>query len=247
MKTYSTIDIGCNIHIEYESLIQNRSSQTFVLSNGFGAFGLNEPLFKGIKQKLEQYGCNYIHYLYPERQRERALFDLTISNGINYLCRVIDFLDSLNLKDYVLFGSSFGANISLEVGIQRNVSSLILVNPVIDYTKYRKMQIGKANYEEWILKGTFSFNYNETLVPLSFRFIQESKSQNLKDRISKIKSPIIAFQGLGDTILNYSDLKMVLEPNAKNQVYKLNSGHKIIDDKSINEIFNVIKKTLAIG
>jgi hypothetical protein len=198
------LDLGDKKCAKLEYSLGDITMPTIIISNGYGEFGLERPVYRQFKELINQLKFNWVHYLYPERINPKENQSLLISGGV----RTLDFIYSwLKNKEYTkigLFGVSFGANISLEFNMLRKVEFSILINTPIDYYQFRLNQLGYKDFSE-LEKRDVMVNYPDFNVCMTYEFIEEALKQDLSERMVKIRSPVLSFQAEEDRYIDVQD------------------------------------------
>lgn len=243
MTTESKVLLGCRAEVNVRSnLVPGRPCM--ILSSGYGIFGFEEPVQVALIRTLETFAIGWAQYEYVERNPSNATTDLLISSGINALDSVRRWVVSHEVGQLGLFGISFGANITMEVGLLASTDLMLLVNPVFDYVDYRQRQLGSETMRSWEKDAVVSLPY-EREVKSYFRFIEEARHQDLLARIRSLSGRIIVCQGSADTILGRRYLKRVEKtvPHAEIHVIP-HADHPFFDTSAIGAFLEIVRPAL---
>jgi pimeloyl-ACP methyl ester carboxylesterase len=202
----SELTLPGNLRLDLQSSVR-LGRPSVVLSSGYGIFGFGEPLQVALTARLDELDIGWVQYTYPERNAKNRITDLLISSGAGALLGVYDWLRSRGPSEIGMFGISFGANVTLEVALQRDPKLIMLVNPVFDYVDYRTKQLGEDAMARWGRDGRITIDYESAEVVSYYRFIEEARDQDLLRRCASINADVIACQGDADPILTAANVR----------------------------------------
>lgn len=210
------IHLPLAIPLEVRHNFDDTSQKAVVIfSSGYGNDGFSELAQLVIIKLFEKYGISSVQYVYPERSKLSLLDDLYISTGVATLMQVYDWVRERTSVPIILYGYSFGGNISLEVASIRTIESLLLVNCVFDYVEYRKQQMGYDRINEWKKSKLTYLSYGDDKYSLGYRFLIEAEQQNLETRAQEIGYHIYAFQAENDSIISTKYIYSLAKNNSK--------------------------------
>jgi hypothetical protein len=246
----TTLKSVCNLDIDLKYEIEPDAPFTFILSSGYSIDGFEEPIQVALVELLREHNCNWIQYVFPERNPKTQIDDLYISSGLFTLSEVYKWAKGMVENKIGLFGISFGGNISLELALREPVESVILVNSVFDYVDFRRKQLGEKAMLSWHNTLIARLHYPERTFALGYRFIQEAEQQNLAERALQIECPVHAFQGLQDPFINSEQLLAIQAQRSSWRAYLVRGADHSFDqrvaiDAFLSEIEPVIKSISA--
>jgi dienelactone hydrolase len=176
------------------------SPLTFILSSGYGDDQFREAVQLSFIDVLNDHGIGWVQYVYPERCQDNRFRDLYISSGTSTLSWLFEWVSDRS-PSIGLFGYSFGANITLEVALNKPVAEVVVVNAVFDYVSYRTRQMGSETIDKWRNDYVSYLSYGGAAFPLGYRFLLEAEQQDLERRAEAIECDVYAFQAENDAII----------------------------------------------
>lgn len=117
---------------------EDRDAPVVVMCHGFGSS--KEKSSKNLAQKLVQKGISALRFDFTGcGESEGSLDQLIPSTGLNDLESTIN---ATKVKNFALYGSSFGGYVSLLYVSKRSVLALALKNPVSDWAPIISNEVG---------------------------------------------------------------------------------------------------------
>lgn len=226
---------NCNIDLRYE--LRADAPMTFILNGGYGILNLEEPVQIAFTDLLNKYHINWVQYLYPERISSNSFDDLYVSTGILALSEIYRWVKKQANSPVGLFGISYGAMISIEFALIEAVATLIIINAVFDYVDYRSKQLGEEAIEAWKSNFVTKLPYHNKLLPLGYRFVQETENQDLEKRAASVDCHVYAFQGDADPIIRPTHIKRLEKSTNNWHANIIKDADHVFDQKSSIDIF----------
>lgn len=183
------IDIGLNSSVTVHHDMTDDKCAVAIFSPGFGTTAIRNDFRHGLVEQFRRINIGTCAYLYPERDANAITDDLLLSSGLATLRAIIGWVAEISSAPIILYGSSFGAVISLEATLLTPASMLVLTSPPLDLVKYRTLQVGDAAMQRWRESGSTTLEYPTGSFRSSYRFIEEAQWQNLGTRLRNAQLP----------------------------------------------------------
>ncbi|HEY0738265.1 MAG TPA: YqiA/YcfP family alpha/beta fold hydrolase [Herpetosiphonaceae bacterium] len=240
-----TLQPFCNVNVDIRYAFYAKSPLTFILSSGYSIIDFEEPIQVALIEVLSKYNINWLQYIYPERSYKNSFQDLYISTGLFTLNEIHKWVQKQTKGPISLFGISFGGNISIELALEKEISTLIIVNAVFDYVQFRTKQLGEKAMRDWQNKLVTELPYENKSIPLGYRFIQEAENQSLEERAHNINCAVYAFQGDEDQIISPSHIQRLADSRNNWKAYIVDGAdHAFNKEDAINNFIREIEPVI---
>ena len=208
--------------------------------------------FKMLADKLDILNVDNLRFDFRGHgESEGEFVDMTISKEVQDLESVLKFVESMNYKQIILLGASFGGCISSYIDYEKypKVKALILWYPALvlgEVNLLTQEEIDEGMEKGWVNVWNFSktklFKFGKSL-------IREIEEDNSYDLMAKIKLPKIFIHGSTDenvpvkTIINVAkdspNSELVIIDGA---VHCFSQTDKSYNEKGLEETVKFIKR-----
>lgn len=203
-----------------------------IMSSGFSIVDHDEPVQTVLREAMLKNDVAVIQYLFPERQENSPTQDLTIISGCRSLAATRNWVrEQFGDIPELLWGISFGGNVSIEESIRDQPYGLIVLNAVFDYFSFRLSQVGRAQIDAWRQRGSIRIPYSQGPMTSYYRFIEEAVSQRLEHRVNTISCPVHAAQGAADSIISPSHIMQWSATNSCVESIVIEGADHVFADK----------------
>ncbi|MFX1283863.1 MAG: YqiA/YcfP family alpha/beta fold hydrolase [Promethearchaeota archaeon] len=151
--------------------------------------------------------------------------------------------------DIVLFGSSFGAFLSVWYTSKHpeRVQNLILIAPALRFSAHLICETHGINPSLWEKQGlinVFHYRYNGE-IPLKYTFYEDLVENPLPDfdKVG-ISIPILILHGKSDNVVPIIGSKQFADSNRQVTLHELNGDHQLLDQK--DAMWDLVKDFLGI-
>lgn len=201
---------GCNQYAElHTSADLPAADLAIIFCSGYSILGFEEPIQVALRELLDQFGYGWLQFSYLERNVDSITRDLSITTGFAALRFVHQHLRSVLRPSARIgvFGISFGGNIAAELAMVAPLDPVLLVNPVLDYPRFRRQQLGGHEYDRWRAEGRTDIDYSSGRFPTYGRFIEEAEGQRLLYRLEASDVEALIWQAEKDEFVGTADSK----------------------------------------
>lgn len=151
---------------------------------------------------------------------------LTITRMIGQVCREVDAREG----PVVLIGSSLGAFVAVQTGLQRSqrVARLILLAPALDFGGNRMRDLGDRGIEEWERTDrldVFHYGYGRVL-PVRYELYADARRYDSIN--ANLSMPVQVFQGIRDTAVDPGSVERWARARPGNvELHLLDDDHQL--------------------
>jgi hypothetical protein len=140
-------------------------------------------------------------------ESDGTTLDITISQEVEDLKKVIDIVKTEGYEKIGLFGNSLGGTISI-LSCSEEIDCLAVLNPVIFGKEVFLKFLNREKLRELERKGYASFRTsNKKTIKLSEKFFEEVIKTKIIDKIKKINCPILFLVSEKDTVVSPNQSK----------------------------------------
>jgi len=181
--------------------------------------------------------------------------EMTIAGELTDLTAVFDFIKSKDYKRIGLLGASFGGGIVVLFSSfnQENVSSLVLWNPVLDYSSwiYPKNNWEKKYFGKQAIEKATKIGYSEAgsrKYKIGIKLFNEIRFFKPFEELKKFKKPLLFIHGDKDTYVDYQNSLRFSEMLKARLITVKSAEHGFQDKeewrkKAIGETIKFFKRT----
>src|SRR4030042_3314395 len=188
------------------------TKKCIILCHGITVDKEEGVIFTNLANKLMENG--YVVFRFDFRghgESEGNSIDLTVSGEKRDLEAAVNFLQNLGYREFGIVAASFGAGAtSIFVSENKNIRTLVLWNPIIDYHDLLNPQLPwtKANFGKEAMKRLKKQGYTEIgsrKFKVGKALFSELRKLRPWEGLKNIKMPILFVHGDKDSYVPYED------------------------------------------
>ena len=177
----------------------DKSKPIIILVHGFHS-SKNTKSFFQIRELLEKKNISTFRFdIYGHGESEGLFENITISEAVDDILQVIEFLKNQGYKRIGLLGSSFGGNASIIVATKTNdLFVLALKSPVSNYLERTHKLLSKQEIKEWKEKGYRMIEDDGEKYKVNYDYYDDFKNNDGYKVAPKITVPTLIIHGDAD-------------------------------------------------
>jgi len=218
----------------------DNSIGTAVICHGFASSQQSSSAI-AFKQALHDIGLSVITFDFYGHGKSKGDFkQLTMSKCIDNTNDVINYIKhSFSVNKIVLLGYSYGGLIATVVAAtRRDISALLLINPLSDYQEKERLLGRDSILSEWANTGTRSYTINEKQLMLAYDFFTDSQKYSSYTSLPDVKADVLLIHSEKDEMVplyqstklsKLSGINLIILPNGDHRLRTIGSHQKVAE------------------
>ncbi len=201
---------------------KNETKSIVLVSSSFKGDKDYQPIIKKFCEKACEEGIAALRYdYYGSGESEGKYEESTVNTHIHDLLDVIEFVRNLDYEKISLAGLSLGTTISWMV-TDDHIRSLILWSPPFNLKWLYERYISNFENNNYIL---IKRQFDDKVMKISKKFIEQCKDLDMKDIIKKSKAPALVVYGTEDHGIKLETIKEYYEMiNSEKELLVIEGG-----------------------